>query len=106
MFLFVLLIQCNNSIKNEIRLIKTKVELGEKLFFDPILSLDKTISCASCHKPEYGFSDVTSLSLGVNDSVGTRNTPSVMNMASRAHYFYDGRASTLEEQAIGPIENP
>ena len=105
MFLFVLLIQCNNSVKNEIRLIKTKVKLGEKLFFDPILSLDKTISCASCHKPEYGFSDVTSLSLGVNDSVGTRNTPSVMNMASRAHYFYDGRASTLEEQAIGPIEN-
>ena len=69
MFLFVLLIQCNNSVKNEIRLIKTKVELGEKLFFDPILSLDKTTSCASCHKPEYGFSDVTSLSLGVNDSV-------------------------------------
>ncbi|MEN8957691.1 MAG: cytochrome c peroxidase, partial [Flavobacteriales bacterium] len=77
-----------------------------KLFFDPILSLDKTISCGSCHRPENAFADVTSLSLGVNDSVGTRNTPSVMNMASRSHYFYDGRAATLEEQAIGPIENP
>ena len=104
--LFTLLIQCGNSLKYESRKINSQIELGEKLFFDPILSLDKTISCASCHKPEHGFSDLTSLSLGVNDSIGTRNTPSVMNMASREHFFYDGRASTLEEQAIGPIENP
>lgn len=102
----ILTIQCGSSLKNEARQIKTQAELGEKLFFDPILSLDKTISCASCHKPEHGFADVTSLSLGVNDSVGTRNTPSVMNMSDRSHYFYDGRAATLEEQAIGPIENP
>lgn len=106
LFLLTLFIQCGNSVKNEARKIKSQVELGEKLFFDPILSFDKTISCASCHKPEHGFADLTSLSLGVNDSVGTRNTPSVMNMASREHYFYDGRALTLEEQAIGPIENP
>jgi cytochrome c peroxidase len=106
LFLLVLLIQCGSSVKKEFRKINTQVELGEKLFFDPILSLDKTISCASCHKPEHGFADVTSLSLGVNDSVGNRNAPSVMNMADRAHYFYDGRAATLEEQAVGPIENP
>ena len=66
MFLFVLLIQCNNSVKNEIRLIKTKVELGEKLFFDPILSLDKTISCASCRKQELALDDTAHISLGVN----------------------------------------
>ena len=85
--LFTLLIQCGNSLKYESRKINSQIELGEKLFFDPILSLDKTISCASCHKPEHGFSDLTSLSLGVNDSIGTRNTPSVMNMASREHFF-------------------
>ena len=86
--------------------ITTKVQLGEKLFFDPILSLDSTISCASCHKPEFAFADHVPFSRGVNDSIGTRNTPSVMNMLSRPYFFYDGRAATLEEQAIMPIENP
>lgn len=106
LFVFAFFIQCESGLKKEVRKIKTQIELGEKLFFDPILSLDKSISCASCHKPEHGFADNLKLSLGVYDSIGTRNTPSVMNMASRAHYFYDGRAATLEEQAIGPIENP
>lgn len=86
--------------------ISTKAELGQKLFFDPMLSLDSTISCASCHKPEFAFADNVPVSLGVNDSLGTRNTPSVMNMLNRPYFFYDGRAATLEEQAIGPIENP
>lgn len=104
-FLFVLLIQCVNSVKKEASKINTQIELGEKLFFDPILSLDKTISCASCHKPEFAFADNKDFSLGVGDSLGIRNTPSVMNMASREHYFYDGRAASLEEQVKGPIEN-
>ena len=86
--------------------IRTEVELGEKLFFDPILSLDNSLSCASCHQPQYAFADNKPFSPGVNDSLGTRNTPSVMNMASRSFFFHDGRATTLEEQAIGPIENP
>lgn len=86
--------------------VTTKIELGKKLFFDNILSLDQTISCASCHKPEFAFADNRPLSLGVHGKLGTRNTPSVMNMASRPHFFYDGRANTLEEQAIIPIENP
>ncbi len=94
------------SIDSEVKNINTEIDLGEKLFFDPILSQDQSISCASCHKPEFAFADNRALSLGVNDSLGTRNTPSVMNMASRPHFFYDGRASSLEEQAIGPIENP
>ncbi len=97
---------CESAIEKELNSIHTSTELGEKLFFDPILSKDKMISCGSCHKPEFAFADNRSLSLGVGDSLGVRNTPSVMNMASREHFFYDGRAATLEEQAIGPIENP
>lgn len=92
-----------NDLQDEIQ---SKEALGKKLFFDPILSLDQSISCASCHKPEFAFADNRALSLGVNDSVGVRNTPSVMNMLSRPYFFYDGRSPDLEAQAIGPIENP
>ena len=86
--------------------VTTKVDLGQKLFFDPILSLDQSISCASCHNPDFAFADNRAFSIGVNDSIGIRNTPSVMNMLSRPYFFYDGRSATLEEQAIIPIENP
>ena len=99
-------IYTNNSLLSAKTKISSKVELGEKLFFDPILSLDQSISCATCHKPEFAFADNVPFSLGVKDSIGTRNTPSVMNMLSRPYFFYDGRAATLEEQAIVPIENP
>ena len=84
----------------------TKVQLGKQLFFDPILSLDQSISCASCHQPEFAYADNKPFSVGVNDSLGTRNTPSVMNMASRPYFFHDGRAPSLESQAIMPVENP
>lgn len=83
-----------------------QIELGADLFFDPILSLDSTISCGSCHQPKFAFADSVAFSKGVGDSLGERNTPSVMNMAFRPYFFYDGRAATLEEQAQGPIENP
>jgi len=86
--------------------ISTKIALGDKLFFDPILSLDNSISCAGCHQPKFAFADNKSFSLGVNDSLGARNTPSVMNMASRSFFFHDGRAASLEEQASMPVENP
>ncbi len=79
--------------------------LGEKLFFDPILSRDSSISCASCHKPEFAFADNLPTSPGVFHRNGTRNTPSVMNLVDRNAYFWDGRASSLEEQALGPMEN-
>lgn len=81
----------------------TKAKLGEMLFFDPILSEDSTISCASCHKPEFAFADTTPFSKGVHGRLGTRNAPSVMNMASRTAFFWDGRAGTLAEQALFPI---
>lgn len=87
-------------------IVLNKVDLGKKLFFDNILSLDQSISCASCHKPEHAYADNVALSPGVNRKLGERNTPSVMNMANRPFFFHDGRVETLEEQAIVPIENP
>jgi cytochrome c peroxidase len=83
-----------------------RAELGRKLFFDPLLSSDRTVSCASCHKPEHAFADALRLSQGVGGQLGARNTPSVMNSTARVSFFWDGRAATLEQQAIFPIENP
>jgi cytochrome c peroxidase len=83
-----------------------RAQLGHRLFFDPLLSSDRTVSCASCHKPEHAFADDRQLSLGVGGKLGTRNTPSVMNASGRTTLFWDGRAETLEDQAIFPIENP
>ena len=84
----------------------TEEGLGQILFVDPILSSDKSISCASCHIPEFGFADTTAVSLGVRGQKGTRNTPSITNMAFRNAFFWDGRAATLEEQVLMPIANP
>lgn len=81
-------------------------QLGEMLFFDPILSEDYTISCASCHKPEFAFADTAAFSSGVHGKKTRRNTPSVMNMLFREALFWDGRATTLEEQTLMPIEDP
>lgn len=84
----------------------TKVQLGKMLFFDPILSEDSSISCASCHKPQFAFADTSAFSTGVHGRLGNRNTPSAMNVSARESLFWDGRAKTLEEQALGPIANP
>ncbi|MBS1782197.1 MAG: cytochrome-c peroxidase [Bacteroidetes bacterium] len=83
----------------------TLEKLGETLFFDPILSEDQTISCASCHKPEFAFADTTVVSKGVKGRLGFRNTPSAMNVADRKNLFWDGRAATLEVQALFPIQD-
>lgn len=84
----------------------SKEELGKLLFFDPILSRDGTISCASCHLPAFAFADTTAVSKGVGGKSGTRNTPSAMNLSLQRNFFWDGRAGSLEEQALAPIENP
>jgi cytochrome c peroxidase len=83
----------------------TKEELGKLLFFEKKLSRDNSISCASCHIPEYAFSDTIAFSIGVGGRKGKRNTPSAMNMASRELFFFDGRAATLEIQATFPIQD-
>ena len=84
---------------------KDKVELGRELFFDPILSADGTISCASCHRPEFAFADNRAHSRGINGKKGTRNTPSVINVAYHEVFFWDGRSQSLEDQAIDPLFN-
>lgn len=83
-----------------------KVELGKMLFFDPVLSKNGKISCSSCHRPEYAFADTSVVSLGVGGTRGVRNSPSAMNLNLQVSFFWDGRASTLEDQALIPIENP
>jgi cytochrome c peroxidase len=85
---------------------KTKEELGKILFFDPILSGTRTISCASCHKEEFAFADTVKLSPGVHGRKGVRNSPSAMNGDMQVSFFWDGRAATLEQQALIPISNP
>lgn len=84
----------------------TREALGRLLFEDRLLSADRSISCASCHLPEFAFGDTSAVSVGVGGQKGTRNTPPITNMAFRAHFFWDGRAATLEEQVLRPIENP
>ena len=83
-----------------------KAELGRLLFFDPILSRDSTISCASCHKPAYAFADTSAVSTGVHGRKGVRNTPPAMNLVLQQSFFWDGRAKNLEEQVLAPIANP
>ncbi|MFQ5354844.1 MAG: cytochrome-c peroxidase, partial [Thermodesulfobacteriota bacterium] len=81
-----------------------KIELGKMLFFDPRLSSSGVISCATCHNPSFAFTDRVSRALGHNHQIGPRNTPTVLNSAFLKNQFWDGRAATLEEQALGPIE--
>ena len=84
----------------------TEAQLGEKLFFDPILSADSLTSCGSCHRAAFAFADTSAFSMGFQGEKTERNTPSVMNMTSRPYFFYDGRAASLEEQIFHPIRNP
>lgn len=86
--------------------IESKLEFGKLLFFDTQLSLDSSVSCASCHIPEFAFSDTTAFSDGVGGKLGLRNAPSVMNVKSRDLFFYDGRAKDIEDQVHFPIEDP
>ena len=85
-----------------------RVRLGRFLFYDSRLSRDGTISCATCHRPEDAFSEPTAVSTGIEGQHGTRKAPSFVNLAWTLypHFFWDGRAASLEEQALGPIVNP
>lgn len=83
-----------------------KIELGKQLFFDGRLSRNNKVSCAYCHIPGSGFSDPHPTSLGVDDLIGGRQAPTVLNTAFSPLLFWDGRAKSLEEQSLGPIQNP
>jgi len=88
------------------RLTPERIELGKLLYFDTRLSKDNTISCATCHHPKSGWTDLnpTSKAVGFEGRVGPRNSPVVLNTAYQRHQFWDGRAKSLEAQALGPIE--
>jgi cytochrome c peroxidase len=83
-----------------------KVELGRLLYFDPRLSFDNSVSCASCHSPAHAFGDGAAVSTGIKGQKGGRSAPTVINRAFSLAQFWDGRAATLEEQAKGPMANP
>lgn len=83
-----------------------KVALGRRLFFDPILSHDFTLSCATCHDPRRAFTDGLPLAVGVEGRSGVRHAPALLNRAWGKSQFWDGRAASLEEQALQPLENP
>ncbi|TXL12717.1 cytochrome-c peroxidase [Methylococcaceae bacterium HT3] len=83
-----------------------KIALGKKLFNDKRLSQDGTISCASCHNEQRAFTDGQTVAVGINLQTGLRNAPTVVNAAFYQTLFVDGRAASLEEQALGPFLNP
>ena len=83
-----------------------QIELGRKLFFDPRLSADDTVSCATCHDVARSFTDLRPVSEGIDGKLGRRNSPTVMNAALLEPLFWDGRATTLAHQAGQPVTNP
>lgn len=85
---------------------ETRVALGRLLFFDQRLSRDRTLSCASCHDPKHAFAEPRPTSIGIGGRTLTRNAPTLLNVALQKHFFWDGRAPSLEAQAAGPILNP
>ncbi|HUE71968.1 MAG TPA: cytochrome-c peroxidase, partial [Pirellulaceae bacterium] len=94
------------SIPEDNPLTRAKIELGRQLYFDPRLSSDQTVSCASCHAPDQGYGAHTQFGVGVKGQQGGRNSPVSYNRILSSVQFWDGRAATLEEQAKGPIANP
>ena len=85
---------------------EAKISLGRQLYFDPRLSSDSSISCASCHDPAKGWSNGAQFATGVDEQVGGRNSPTIINTAYNRFQFWDGREASLEDQALGPIQNP
>ena len=82
-----------------------KIELGRRLFFDRRLSRDGSLACASCHDPERAYSDGRSVAVGVSGRIGRRNSPALINRVYGRLFFWDGRAASLEEQVLLPIQD-
>ncbi|HEY7338624.1 MAG TPA: cytochrome c peroxidase [Bryobacteraceae bacterium] len=87
-------------------LTREKVALGRRLFFDRRLSHDSTVACATCHDPRRAFTDGRTVAVGIRGQVGARNAPALVNRVYGKSFFLDGRATTLEQQALEPILNP
>jgi cytochrome c peroxidase len=82
----------------------TRIELGKALFYDPVLSIDSSISCASCHLADHAFASLTATNPGVYDRPGTRNVPGLFNLAFQPHYLREASVPTLEMQILVPIQ--
>jgi cytochrome c peroxidase len=104
--IIIILGMINLAFINQHNTVETKAGLGKKLFSEKILSKDSSVSCASCHKPTFAFADTAAFSAGIGGKLTLRNTPSVLNMKNRPYFFWDGRAASLEAQALMPIQNP
>jgi len=89
-----------NTISNE------KIELGRRLFHDRRLSRDRSIACVSCHEPDRAFTDGRPVPIGVFRKLGRRSAPALINRGYGRAFFWDGRAATLEEQVLQPIQDP
>lgn len=82
-----------------------KAALGKMLFFDPRLSINQNISCATCHNPSFGWEQALPLAVGAQNTALGRHNPTILNLAWGDKFFWDGRAASLEEQALGPIQS-
>ena len=91
------------NVPNDNPITKAKIDLGEKLFFEKLLSRDSSISCASCHNPSYAFTDGLQKARGIKDREVTRNTPTLTNIAYNTSFLRDGVNPSLEAQVIVPI---
>ena len=87
-------------------LIMERVDLGKKLFFDKRMSINNQQSCADCHAPDKAFTDGRRLSRGAEGESGTRNAMALYNLAWKSNFFWDGRADSLRQQVLQPIQNP
>ena len=94
------------SVPADAPMTQAAVELGKALFFDPRLSRNGTISCASCHFPDHAFSDTMAFSRGIEGQLGMRNAPTLANVAYHPYFFRDGGVPDLERQVIAPILDP
>ncbi|MDX5320648.1 MAG: c-type cytochrome [Bacteroidota bacterium] len=83
---------------------EVRIELGKALFYDPVLSIDSSISCASCHKQEHAFADIQANTPGVFDRPGTRNVPGIFNLAYQSAFLREASLPSLEMQVLVPIQ--
>lgn len=86
---------------------RAKIELGRKLFYDPVLSRNNTISCSSCHNSNQAFSHAgNDLSKGIDEGIGDRNSPAIFNLAWQKKFMWDGSVGNIDVQALAPINHP
>lgn len=106
-----LLFRCTNYdnhtlVKKESASIRSRIELGKKLFFDKNLSIDRSISCANCHQPNLAFTDGEIRSKGIKGRLALRNAPNLFHLSGSPFFMMDGGVPTLEQQVLVPIQDP